>query len=284
MSRRASARRILASACSWSWRMRSRDRLYLSPISLRVSSCSVPRPKRWRRMSASIGAQLAEQVADLARQRLPLEVAGRRDLLAVRILEHLAEHAALVVADRLVDRDRLLEQPAPHLLDLVERHVGRRRELLAGRLAAELAGELAARLREAVLRVDHVDRQADLAALVGERAADRVADPPARVGREPEAAAVVVALDRLHQAEVALLDQIGERHAAVVEAARDRLTTRRRFAFTKSLRASVGGAVRGVRRGAATRRPCVACRASAGLRRARRCRASCDRSRRARRR
>src|SRR5205085_927799 len=54
-SRRARARRIFANACSWSCRMRSRDRLYLSPISLSVSSCSVPRPKRWRRMSASIG-------------------------------------------------------------------------------------------------------------------------------------------------------------------------------------------------------------------------------------
>src|SRR3569623_1920076 len=54
-SRRANARRILARACSWSCRIRSRDRLYLSPISLRVSSCSVPRPKRWRKISASMG-------------------------------------------------------------------------------------------------------------------------------------------------------------------------------------------------------------------------------------
>src|SRR5213078_4927627 len=104
-------------------------------------------------------AQLAEQLADLGGQRLPLEIAGRRHLLAIRILEHLAEHAALVVADRLVDRDRLLEEPAAHLLDLVDRHVGRGRELLARRLAAELAGELAARLGQPVLRVDHVDGQ-----------------------------------------------------------------------------------------------------------------------------
>ncbi|HET7502020.1 MAG TPA: hypothetical protein VFK02_13480, partial [Kofleriaceae bacterium] len=80
--------------------------------------------------------------ADLGGERLPLELAGGRDLLAVGVLEHLAEHAALVVADRLVDRDRLLEQPAAHLLDLVERHLGRLRQLLAGGLAAELAGEL----------------------------------------------------------------------------------------------------------------------------------------------
>src|SRR5262249_54994865 len=91
-------------------------------------------------------AQLAEQLADLGGQRLPLELAGRRDLLAIRVLEYLAQHAALVVADRLVDRDRLLEQPAAHLLDLVEWHLGRGRKLLGGRLAPELPGQLAARL------------------------------------------------------------------------------------------------------------------------------------------
>ena len=48
--------------------------------------------------------------------------------------------------------------------------------------------QLALRLRDAVVRVDHVHGQAHRATLVGERAADRVADPPARVGREAEAA------------------------------------------------------------------------------------------------
>src|ERR1044071_5683556 len=37
--------------------------------------------------------QLAQQVADLGGQRLPLEIAGRRYLLAIGVLEHLAEHA-----------------------------------------------------------------------------------------------------------------------------------------------------------------------------------------------
>jgi hypothetical protein len=76
-------------------------------------------------------------------------------------------------------------------------------------------------LGQPVLGVDHVHRQPDLAPLVGQRAADRVADPPAGVGREAKALLVVVALDRLDEAEVALLDQVGERHAAVVEAAGD---------------------------------------------------------------
>ncbi len=46
--------RILPSACSWSWRIRSRDRLYLSPISLSVSSSWSSRPNRHRRIRASI--------------------------------------------------------------------------------------------------------------------------------------------------------------------------------------------------------------------------------------
>src|ERR1700733_7127841 len=49
-----------------------------------------------------------------------------------------------------------------------------------------------------------------------------MANPPARVGREPKPAAIIVTLDRLQQAEVALLDQVCERHATVIEASRDR--------------------------------------------------------------
>jgi hypothetical protein len=50
--------RILPMACSWSWRIRSRDRLYLSPISFSVSSSSLSRPKRQRMMRDSIGVSV----------------------------------------------------------------------------------------------------------------------------------------------------------------------------------------------------------------------------------
>jgi hypothetical protein len=82
--------------------------------------------------------------------------------------------------------------------------------------------QLALGLRQLVVGVDHVHRQPHRAALVGDGAADRVTDPPAPVGREAEALAVVEAVDRLHQADVALLDQVLQRHATVVEAAGDR--------------------------------------------------------------
>ena len=64
-------------------------------------------------------------------------------------------------------------------------------------------------------RLDHVHRDADGARLVGDRAGDRLADPPGRVGRELVAAAVLELVDRLHQADIAFLDQVEELQAAV---------------------------------------------------------------------
>ena len=63
---------------------------------------------------------------------------------------------------------------------------------LVGRAPNDLTLGSAA-LVELLLRLEHVHRDAHRAGLVGERAADRVADPPARVGREAQAAAVVEA-------------------------------------------------------------------------------------------
>ena len=67
-----------------------------------------------------------------------------------------------------------------------------------------------------------VDRDPDGARLVGDRAGDGLADPPGGVGRELEALAVVELLDRAHQADRALLDQVHERQALVAVALGDR--------------------------------------------------------------
>ena len=57
-------------------------------------------------------------------------------------------------------------------------------------------------------------RDADGAGLIGHGAGDGLADPPGRVGGELIALGVVELLDRADQAQVALLDQVQERHAA----------------------------------------------------------------------
>ena len=58
--------------------------------------------------------------------------------------------------------------------------------------------------------------------LVGDAARDRLADPPGRVGRELVAGSPVVLLDGAHEADVALLDEVEEEHAAADVAFRDR--------------------------------------------------------------
>ena len=86
----------------------------------------------------------------------------------------------------------------------------------------ELGDELALGAADLVELLDDVHRDADRARLVGERAGDRLADPPGRVGRELEALAVVELLRGAHEAERALLDEVEERQALVAVVLRDR--------------------------------------------------------------
>ena len=74
--------------------------------------------------------------------------------------------------------------------------------------------QLALDAAELVDHLDHVHRDADGAGLVGHRAGDRLPDPPGGIGGELVTLCVVELLDRTDQAEVALLDQVEERHAA----------------------------------------------------------------------
>ena len=60
-----------------------------------------------------------------------------------------------------------------------------------------------------------MDGQADGFRLIGQRALDRLFDPPRGVGRELATLFRIEALDGLHQADVALRDQVGDRHAVV---------------------------------------------------------------------
>src|SRR6266436_3392001 len=139
----------------------------------------------------------------------------------VLVLNEIAEVRILLVADRGFERDRFLGdfQALAYLLD---GHVELPGKLLGRRFAADLVEHLPACANDFVDHFDHVHGDADGARLIGERAADRLPDPPRRVGRELVAAAVLELVDRLHQADVALLNQVEELQAAVGVFLRDR--------------------------------------------------------------
>ena len=64
-------------------------------------------------------------------------------------------------------------------------------------------------------RFDHVHGDPDRARLIGDRTRDRLPDPPRRISRELVAAAILELIDRLHQADVAFLNEIEELQTAV---------------------------------------------------------------------
>src|SRR6266542_4271469 len=157
-------------------------------------------------------ARLVLQVGDENR-------VDRREHLAV--LDEVAQMRILLLPDRGLERDRLLGDlhDLPHLR---HRHVHALGDLLGVRLAAELLNERAGGARQLVDRLDHVDRDPDRPRLIGDRSRDRLADPPCRVGRELVPAAVLELLDRLHEADVPLLDQVQKLQSPVRVLLRDR--------------------------------------------------------------
>src|SRR4051794_12572912 len=137
------------------------------------------------------------------------------------ICDELTELRLLLVANRLLQRDRRLRR-ALDRVDLLGLDTGDLGDLLRGGLAAQLGDQLSLRATDLVELLDDVDRDADGPRLVGERASNRLADPPGRVGRELEALAVVELLGRADQAERALLDQVEEGQALVAVVLGDR--------------------------------------------------------------
>src|SRR5690606_1518699 len=149
--------------------------------------------------------QRLEHRADLLAQELASgRVRRSRQLL---VLDEVTEAAVLFLADRHLEAHRVLAQ-LQDLLDPLRRHVHRLRQLFARRLATEFLLQLAAGPEDLIDRLDHVDRDPDRPRLVGNRPADRLTDPPHRVGAELEALVMLELLHRADEPEIALLDQV----------------------------------------------------------------------------
>src|ERR1019366_2264742 len=96
------------------------------------------------------------------------------------------------------------------------------------------AGPLPRDANQLVDDLDHVHREADGARLVGNGSGDGLANPPGGVGGKLVAAAVVELVHSLHQADVALLDQVQELQPARLAYFLVMETTRRRLASMSS--------------------------------------------------
>src|SRR5215471_12122484 len=127
----------------------------------------------------------------------------------------------LLFADRCFERERLLGD-LQRLAYLFERHVELLGKLLGRWLAAYLVEHLPTRTHDLVDDLDHVNGYTNGARLICERAADRLSNPPGGVGRKLISAPILKFVDRLHQADIAFLNQVEEMQATVDVFLRDR--------------------------------------------------------------
>src|SRR5581483_9151167 len=156
-----------------------------------------------------------ERPEDLGRLILQVgddHVIDRRDHAA--ILDEIPKMRIFLFSDRSLEGDRLLRD-LHDLANLGDRHVHPLRDLLRLRFAAELLHERTRRTRQLVDRLDHVHRDTNGAGLIGDRAGDGLANPPGGVGGELVAASILELLDRLHETDVAFLNQVEELQSAV---------------------------------------------------------------------
>ncbi len=132
----------------------------------------------------------------------------------VLVLDEVAEMRVFLVAHWGLQRQRLLGD-LENLAHLLQRHTEFLGQFLRRRFAADLVEHLARGAHDLVDGLDHVHGNADGARLIGNASRDRLPDPPRRIGRELVTAAVFEFVDRLHQPDIAFLDQIEELQAAV---------------------------------------------------------------------
>src|SRR5271166_2510607 len=146
----------------------------------------------WRQRRQDLARQLAEVAPDCRFDRRGREF----------VLDEIAERALFFVADGSLQRKRLLDE-LERLLDLVQRHLDLFGDLFRARLAAQTLHQQARHAQQLVDHLDHVDRDTNRPALVGNRTRHRLPNPPRRVSRELEAALVLELHDRSHQANIA---------------------------------------------------------------------------------
>jgi hypothetical protein len=161
-------------------------------------------------------------LGELGQERLGLdlelvlrdEVVGRGRRMIDDEVPELGGAFAARCADRRLEAHRLRDH-VERTANLLHRQARTGRQLIDRRELTGLALEPILRAANALDGAGEMHREADHLALIRERAAERVTDPPGRVRAEAQPAAMVELVDRAEQPEVPLLDEIDERHPAI---------------------------------------------------------------------
>jgi hypothetical protein len=154
---------------------------------------------------------VVERAGQVAPQQLLRGELGRRGQVVV--LQEVAKRMFAVLAHWRIERDRAPRR-IEHPLDALDRLAQRGGDLLRCRLTLHRLLELVRGALDLADRLAHMHRQSDRPPLLGDRAGDGLADPPCRIGGETVAFGGVELLDRAHQADVALLDEIQQGQTA----------------------------------------------------------------------
>src|SRR5918994_678249 len=101
-----------------------------------------------------------------------------------------------------------------HLADLLVSHIHGSANFFGGLLAFINLSQAMKSLSHAIDGLADMDWQPDRATLIGDRPRNCLPNPPGGVGAELETALVIEFIGRLHETDIALLDQVQERHAA----------------------------------------------------------------------
>src|ERR1039458_1763135 len=156
-----------------------------------------------------------QRAQDLSRLVLQVHVdhrLGRRNHAAV--FDEVAQMRIFLFADRRFERDRLLRD-LQHLAYFRDWNVHALGDLFRRRLASQFLHQLPRGADQLVDRFDHVHRDTNRTRLIGNRAGNRLPNPPRGIRRKLVAPAVFEFVDGLHQADVAFLNQVEELQSAV---------------------------------------------------------------------
>ncbi len=132
----------------------------------------------------------------------------------IAIGDEIAQLAVLFVPDRCFQRNRLFGN-FHHFTHFFQRHLKLFSQFFWRWFPPDFMQHLTPRAHQFIDRFDHMNRNTDRAGLIRNRARDRLTDPPSRIGRKFVSAAIFKFIHRLHEADIALLDQIKKLKPAV---------------------------------------------------------------------